>query len=132
MKASQTFHPSSLEKWITISIWAVALVLLFTRPWQVSVFKLNTEIFMFSTFGPTWAFLLVCLLAGFLRIFRGLTGKWSSPARTAFALGFTLVLAIPQIDLIMMYLETYRVRFPPHYIDPMRAIMLWAIPLTFY
>jgi hypothetical protein len=63
MKSSQTFRPSSLENWITICIWAVAMLFLFTRPWQISAIELNTETFIFSTFGPTWVFLLVCLLA---------------------------------------------------------------------
>jgi hypothetical protein len=130
MNPSATFRPSTLGKWITASIWVIGMALQLTRSWQIAAFGLNTEIFMASVMGPIWAFLLVCLLAGFLRVFRSMAEKWSNPGRVAFALASTLVMALPQIDLIMLYRENYR--FPPYYIDPMRSILLWATPLAFF
>jgi hypothetical protein len=119
----------SLGKAFTITIWVIGLALQFARPWVNAVFRLNTEMFMASVMGPLWAFMLVCLLAGLLRVLRRATEKWRPPWRVAFALVFTLVLALPQIDLIMLFRESDRF---PHYIDPARLILLWTTPLVFY
>jgi len=76
-----------------------------------------------------WAFFLVSLLAFFLRIFRKVAEKWSTPRRVLFSLGAAFLLMLPQADLIMLFGESGRLL---HYIDPFRYILLWVTPLTFY
>jgi hypothetical protein len=88
-------------KIITIVIWGVGLALLLARKWLCATFHLNTEMYMASIMGPAWAFMLVCFLAGFLRVFRRPAEKWSRRGRVIFALAATFVLALPQIDLLL-------------------------------
>jgi hypothetical protein len=76
-----------------------------------------------------WAFSLVCLLCGVLRVFRGQSFKWSNNWRIVFALACLLILAIPQIDFINVFRESGRF---PHFIDPMRGILLLVTPLMFF
>ncbi len=120
---------STLGKWTTIAIWAVGITFLLARPWFSTFFGLNTDSFMFSVMGPIWAFILVCLLALLLQLFRKPAEKWRSFWRIVFALVCALVLILPQADLIMVYRESGQF---PHYIDPLRYILLWVTPLTFY
>jgi hypothetical protein len=122
-------HSPTPGKWFTIAIWLVGIALQVARPWLIAFFRLNTEVFMISFMGPVWAFLLVCLLTGFLRVFRRLAKKWSQHWRVVFALVLSVVLALPQIDLIMLFRESDRF---PHYIDPMRLQLFWGTPLVFY
>jgi hypothetical protein len=122
-------HTSTSGKWITIAIWAAGIILQLARPWLCTLFALNIENFMVSIVAPMWSFMLVCLLAGLLRVFRKPAEKIGSLWRAVFALDFAVVLMLPQADLIMVFRESWRF---PHYIDPMRYILLWAVPLTFY
>jgi len=120
---------SSLRKWITIAIWVVGISLQLARPWLCTLFALNTDDFMVSIIAPLWSFMLVCLLAGLLRVLRKLTEKWGGLWRVVLAMVLGVVLMLPQADLIMVFRES--IRFP-HYIDPLRYILLWVTPLTFY
>jgi hypothetical protein len=126
-----TAHPQpfALGKWITIALWVVGITLQLARPWLCTRFVLNTDNFLISFIAPIWAFMLVCLLAGLLRVFRKLAEKWSNLWRVVFAIVSAVVLMLPQADLIEIFRESGRF---PHYIDPMRYILLWAIPLIFY
>jgi hypothetical protein len=116
-------------KWVTLVIWAAGIGLQLSKPWIIRVFKINTEMFMQTVMGPLWAFLLVSLLAGWLRIFRDPAEKWRRPSRLIFALVSTVIMAIPQIDFINLFRESDRF---PHYIDELRLIMFWVTPLVFF
>jgi hypothetical protein len=116
-------------RWITILIWVLGLALLFARKWLGSLFHLNTEWFMASSMGPLWALMLVVLLAGFLRIFRRPAEKWSRPWRTLFACVALLVLALPQIDLIMAMREGL---FFPQNLSGARLQVLLVTAVVFY
>ena len=70
MDSLEHSHPPIMGKWITITIWVMGITLQLARKWLCTIFHLNTEMFMASIMGPLWAFMLVCLLAGFLRVFR--------------------------------------------------------------
>jgi hypothetical protein len=120
---------SNAGRWVTVIIWVSGIVLLFAKPWLVTQFSLNTDSYMFTFLGPLWAFFLVCLLAGFLRVFRKSAEKWSTFRRVVFSVVAAFVLMLPQVDLIMLFRESGRLL---HYIDPFRYIMLWVTPLTFY
>jgi hypothetical protein len=126
---SQAQPKFSSGKWVTLAIWGGGLILLFARPWLSKVFALNTDIFMVSVMGPLWAFMLVCWLTGFLQVIRRPAEKWTDLWRVIFALVSLVVFAIPQIDFINVFRETDRF---PHYIDPMRGILLVVTPLVFY
>ena len=116
-------------KWITILVWVLGLTLLFARKWLGSLFHLNTEWFMASSMGPLWALLLVCLLAGVLRIFRRAAEKWSPAWRILFACAAILVLALPQIDLIMAMREGL---FFPKNLTGARLQVLLVTAVLFY
>jgi hypothetical protein len=120
---------SNSGRWVTVIIWVSGIVLLFTKPWLVTQFSLNTDSYMFTFLGPLWAFFLVCLLAVFLRIFRKIAEQWSTNRRVFFSVVAALILMLPQADLIMLFRESGRLL---HYIDPFRYILLWVTPLTFY
>ena len=130
VKASPDQSKSPIRgKWITLAIWAAGIGLQLSKPWIIRVFKINTEMFMQTVMGPLWAFMLVCLLAGWLQIFRNSAKNWRRPSRLIFALVSTVILAIPQIDFINLFRESDRF---PHYIDELRLIMFWVTPLVFF
>jgi hypothetical protein len=129
MISSERLQTSSSGKWITILIWIFGIALLLAKPRISTLFALNTNLYMFSYMGPLWAFVLVCLLAVMLRVFRKPAEKWAAPWRFIFAGVLAAVLMLPQADTIMIYRESGQW---PHYIDPMRKILLWVTPLTFY
>jgi hypothetical protein len=129
MISSERLQTSSSGKWITILIWIFGIALLLAKPRISTLFALNTHHYMFSYMGPLWSFVLVCLLAGLLRVFHTPAEKWANPWRFVFAGVFAIILMLPQADTIMIYRESGHW---PHYIDPMRRILLWVTPLTFY
>jgi hypothetical protein len=129
MASQPLSHSSPLGKWLTLLIWALGFGLQFSKSWMNQVFGLNTELFVFSVMGPLWAFLLVCGLAGLLGVFYRPAEKWSGLWRGVFVLFFTLLLALPQYDFIMVFREGGS--FPPR-IDAGRQVFLMAIPLVFY
>jgi len=75
------------------------------------------------------AFLLVCVLAGVLLVFRRWRKNGTPPGGSPSPLVSALVLALPQIDLIMLFRESDRF---PHSVDPMRLILFLVTPLVFY
>jgi hypothetical protein len=129
MISSERLQTSSSGKWITILIWIIGIALLLAKPRISALFSLNTQLYMFSYMGPLWSFGLVCLLAGLLRLLRTPAKKWANPWRFVLAGALAILLMLPQADLIMIYRESGHW---PHYIDPMRRILLWVTPLTFY
>jgi hypothetical protein len=129
MNPSTRPHSPATGKWITLLVWLLGLALLFARNWLGSLFHLNTEYFMASVMAPLWALLLVCLLAGLLRIFRRLAEKWLSAGRVLFACLVALLLALPQIDLIMAMREGL---FFPENLTGARLQVLLVTAVMFY
>jgi hypothetical protein len=129
MHSSDHSASPRVARWITIFIWLLGLAFLFARKWLASLFHLNTEWFMASNMAPLWALLLVCLLAGFLRIFRRPAEKWSRSWRILFACAAALLLALPQIDLIMAMREGL---FFPQNLSGARLLVLLVTAVVFY
>lgn len=129
MTTHENAQDSSSSKWITPAVWSLGIALQLFKPLLISKFSLNTDLFMVSVVSPVWAFMLVCLLAGWLRLFRKIFAKMNLGWRIVFALASAVVFMLPQADLIMVFRESGTF---PHYIDPLRYILLWVVPLVFY
>ena len=129
MNSPEHSHSPNIGKWITITIWVMGIALQIARKWLCTLFNLNTEWFMMSIMGPLWSFMLVCLLAGFLRAFRRPAEKWSNFGRVAFAFVATLVLSIPQVDLIMALREGWSFSY---LIRTMRLVFPLYTALAFF
>ena len=129
MDSPQLSHHPTIGKWITILIWIIGIALLLARNWLSTVFNLNTELFMVSILGPLWSLMLVCLLAGLLRMFRKPAEKWSHFWRVMFVSVATLVLAVPQVDLIMALREGGHF---PQSVDTIRLVVIAATAFVFF
>ena len=132
MDSPEHSHNPAIGKWITLTIWGFGFALLFARRWLCTLFHLNTEMYFVSFVGPLWAFMLVCVLAGFLRLFRRPAEKWSNFWRAVFAVVPTLLLMLPQADLIMILREGWhfpqRIDLPRLIISSITALMFYITP----
>jgi len=116
------------RRWVTPLLWLVGVGLQVAAPLLRDRVPLSDDLLIESILAPVWVFLLVVILAVWLRVFRTVSQRWSSAVRIAFAVVSAGVLMLLQPDLITQLVD----HAIPLSANPMRVALIWSTPLAFY
>jgi len=113
---------------VTAAIWVLGIALQFATPLLRDRVSLSDDLFIGSFLAPWWYFVQVALLAGALRLLRGVSDSWSRGVRVATGIVVAVFFALAQPELITQLVDPG----VPLSDDPLRVALLWSTPLAFY